>query len=360
MSNEQKLVIKQKDNITVKRFLTPVLLISVVALSSCTSDDQFSGSTEEFLYDQAVEALRTNAFNSAIANYQQLEALFPFGQYAAQSQIELVYAYYRAGEAESSRAAADRFIRLYPDDENVDYAYYMKGLAFYTEDASVLSRFLPTDPSKRDPGNARESFTDFAQLVTRFPNSPYSADARARMIFLRNLLADYEIHVANFYIERQAFLSALNRAKYVVENYQEAPAVPRAMEIMTEMYLRLGLNDLADSSLSILTQNYPQSDQLNEDGDFIVSTQITDPSFLYSMTFGLVGSNKRDAPIAPSRRPASTDSAFGLQLPVEVQLEEERSLLNILTLGMLGDAGSQGMPEENLEEEKPEEETAEN
>ncbi len=197
------------------------------------------------------------------------------------------------------RAAADRFIRLYPDDENIDYAYYMKGLAFYTEDASFLGRFLPTDPSKRDPGNARESFTDFAQLVTRFPNSPYSADARARMIYLRNLLANYEINVAEFYIERQAFLSALNRARYVVENYQEAPAVPRAMEIMTEMYLRLGLNDLADNSLAILKKNYPDSPQLDENGDFIVSTQITDPSLLYSVTFGLLGSNKRDTPIAP-------------------------------------------------------------
>ncbi len=244
-----------------KKFLIPLLCILIISLSACSSDEQLAGSTEEFIYNEAVDALRNNQFDAAIANFQQLEALFPFGQYAAQAQIELVYAYFRAGEAESSRAAADRFIRLYPDDENIDYAYYMKGLAFYTEDASILGRFLPTDPSKRDPGNARESFTDFAQLVTRFPESPYAADARARMIYLRNLLAEYEIHVAEFYIERQAFLSALNRARYVIENYQESPAVPRAMEIMTEMYLRLGLNDLADSSLSILKANYPQSNQ---------------------------------------------------------------------------------------------------
>lgn len=335
-----------------KRLLIPFLLISIFSLSACSSDEQFLGSTEEFLYNQAVDALRRNAFNEAIANFQQLEALFPFGQYAAQAQIELVYAYYRAGEAESARAAADRFIRLYPDDENIDYAYYMKGLAFYTEDASILGRFLPTDPSKRDPGNARESFTDFAQLITRFPNSPYAADARARMIYLRNLLADYEIHVAEFYIERQAFLSALNRAKYVVENYQEAPAVPRALEIMTEMYLRLGLNDLADNSLQILASNYPESNQLDENGDFIVSTQITDPSFLYSVTFGLLGSNKRDTPLAPTRRPTSIDTAFGFQLPAENPVEEERSWLNILTLGMLGDGGTtQDEMQENTSEE---------
>lgn len=354
MSNKQKLVIKQKDNIRLNKILTPLLLLAVIGLASCAADEQFSGSTEEFIFNEAVDALRINSFNEAIANFQQLEALFPFGQYAAQAQIELVYAYYRAGDAEASRAAADRFIRLYPDDENVDYAYYMKGLAFYTEDASILSRFLPTDPSKRDPGNARESFTDFAQLVTRFPNSPYAADARARMIYLRNLLADYEIHVAEFYIERQAFLSALNRAKYVVENYQEAPAVPRALEIMTEMYLRLGLNDLAESSLQILATNYPESDQLSGDGEFIVSTQITDPSLLYSATFGLLGSNKRDAPLAPTRRPTSTDTAFGYQAPIETQAEEGRSLLNILTLGMLGKAGNQEMSEEYTEEETTE------
>ena len=341
------LVIKYKDLATVKKFLPALLTIIIMTLTACASDDEFAESTEEFLYNQAVDSLRNNAFDAAIANFQQLEALFPFGQYAAQAQIELVYAYYRAGEAESARAAADRFIRLYPDDENIDYAYYMKGLAFYTEDASFLGRFLPTDPSKRDPGNARESFTDFAQLVARFPNSPYAADALARMIYLRNLLADYEIHVAEFYIERQAFLSALNRAKYVVENYQESPAVPRAMEIMTEMYLRLGLNDLANSSLGILKANFPDSNQLDENGNFIVSTQITDPSFLYSVTFGLLGSNKRDTPLAPTSRPRSTDTAFGFQEVAQPLIAEERSLLNILTLGMLGNSGDQETQEEN-------------
>ncbi len=338
-----------------KKFLIPLLCILIISLSACSSDEQLAGSTEEFIYNEAVDALRNNQFDAAIANFQQLEALFPFGQYAAQAQIELVYAYFRAGEAESSRAAADRFIRLYPDDENIDYAYYMKGLAFYTEDASILGRFLPTDPSKRDPGNARESFTDFAQLVTRFPESPYAADARARMIYLRNLLAEYEIHVAEFYIERQAFLSALNRARYVIENYQESPAVPRAMEIMTEMYLRLGLNDLADSSLSILKANYPQSNQLDENGEFIVSTQITDPSFLYSVTFGLLGSNKRDTPLAPTRRPRSIDTAFGdFQIAAEPQVAEERSLLNILSLGMIGDSGTQEPQEESNEDDTTE------
>tara|TARA_R110000824_G_scaffold279180_1_gene467407 strand:- start:52722 stop:53750 length:1029 start_codon:yes stop_codon:yes gene_type:complete len=329
------------------------VVIAIFSLSACSSDDELASSTEEYYYNEAVNQLNNNGWTQAIEIFQQLEALFPFGQYAAQAQIELVYAYYRAGEAESARAAADRFIRLYPDDDNIDYAYYMKGLAFYTEDAGFLGRYLPTDPSKRDPGKARESFTDFAQLISRFPNSPYAADARARMIFLRNLLANYEIHVAEFYIERQAFLSALNRARYVVENYQESPSVPRAMEIMTEMYLRLGLNDLAESSLAILKENYPDSNQLNSDGEFIVSTQITDPSFLYSVTFGLLGSNKRDTPLAPTRRPSNNETAFSFQAQPD-EIEQERSLLNILTLGMLGDSGAPETIEEVLEESSEE------
>ena len=149
------------------------------------------------------------------------------------------------------------------------------------------------------------------------------------------------MHVAEFYIERQAYISALNRARFVVENYQGTPSVPRALEIMIEMYLRSGLNDLADTSLDILRQNYPDSPALDEEGNFIIATQITDPSFLYSMTFGLVGSNKRDTPIAPQRRPTRTADQEGIIIP---DTGRPRSLLNMITLGLLGDPGSEGTP----------------
>lgn len=322
------------------RFSRLARLILVLALflglvSCASNDDEFADSTEDILFSAAERSMDVGNWSRAIQIFQQLEAQFPFGQYAAQSQVELVYAYYMNGEPEAARAAADRFIRLHPDDSNIDYAYYMKGMSFYTEDQRILGRWLPTDPSKRDPGKARESFSDFAQLLTRYPNSPYAPDARARMLYLRNLLADYEIHVAEFYIERQAYLSALNRARYVVENFQSTPAVPRAMEIIVEMYMRLGLNDLADNSLDILRQNYPQSDKLDTNGNFMVSTQITDPSFLYSVTFGLLGSNKKDTPLAPTRRPNWRDEAPQVEPPPE----RKRSLLNVLTLGLLGEDG---------------------
>ena len=286
-----------------KKPFLPFLIFTLALLSGCSSDENFGNSGEDFLYTEGVRSINISNWARAITIFQQLEAQFPFGQYAEQSQLELIYAYYRNSEPEAARAAADRFIRLYPDSESLDYAYYMKGMAYYSEDSRILGRYLPTDPSKRDPGKARESFADFAQLLNIYPNSQYAGDARARMVYLKNLLAAYEVHVAEFYIKRQAYLSSLNRARYVVENYQGAPAVPRALEIMIEMYLRLGLNDLADASLEILKLNYPDSPQLTPEGNFIVSAQITDPDMLYSLTFGLAGSNKKDAPLAPSRRP---------------------------------------------------------
>jgi outer membrane protein assembly factor BamD len=324
----------------VNKSIYSLLFVLFLALTGCASDDEneFSDSPEQEVYEAGLQALDTSNWDRAILIFQQLEAQFPFGSFAAQAQLELIYAYYRNSEPEAARTTADRFIRLYPDNPNIDYAYYMKGMSFYSEDSRILGRYLPTDPSKRDPGKARDSFADFSQLLNLYPNSPYANDARARMVYLRNLLAAYEINVAEFYIQRQAYLSALNRARYVVENYQSTPAVPRAIEIMVETYLRLGLNDLADSSLAILKLNYPDSPALDPNGNFIVSTQITDPSFLYSMSFGLVGSNKRDTPLAPTRRPTRSDTPYSFELP---EMEPERSWLNILTLGLLGDTDTE-------------------
>jgi outer membrane protein assembly factor BamD len=322
----------------VNKFWLSLFLLLFLAGCSSNDEDEFANTDEQDIYDIGVRAVETGNWDRAILAFNQIEAAFPFGRYAAQSQLELIYAYYKNSEPEAARAAADRFIRLYPDNPNIDYVYYMKGMAFYSEDSRILARWMPTDPAKRDPGKARESFADFAQLIQLFPESEYAADAQARMVYLRNLLAAYEVYVSEFYIERQAYLAALTRARYVVENYQGAPQVPRALEIVVEMYLRMGLNDLADQSLAILKQNYPDSPALDQNGDFIVSTQITDPSFLYTMSFGLVGSNKKDAPLAPTRRPARDDSVYDFELPT---IEQERSWLNILTLGLLGQDGTQ-------------------
>lgn len=314
-----------------------LLLILAFSLAGCGlfggDEDEFSGlTTEEQFYRRALSQLNSRNYSGAIATYQALESRFPFGRFAAQAQIELVYAYYRNGEMDAARAAADRFIRLHPENENIDYAYYMRGLSSFRDGNSIFDRLIDIDQTKRDPGRSQESFNDFAQLLALYPDSPYAADARARMVFLRNNLAMYEIHVANYYLERRAYIAALRRAQYAVENFQGTPAVADAMAIMVETYLRLGLDDLADTSLELLRENYPQHASLDEDGSFEIQSEITDPSLLYTVTFGLIGDNRGDPPLAPTQRPRTS----GSQQIIEAQEDPDRrrSLFSIITFGI--------------------------
>ena len=323
----------------VRRFayllILPLILNSCGLFSDDEDDDEFRGlSSEEQFYRRALEQLNSRNIQGAISTYQALESRFPFGKFAEQAQIEIVYAYYENNDTEAARAAADRFIRLHPDSKNVDYAYYMKGLSSFSDGGGIFSRFLPIDETKRDPGRAEESFSDFAQMLALYPDSKYAADARARMVFLRNNLAGYEIHVANYYLDRKAYVAALRRGQYVVENFQGTPAVADGIAIMIECYLRLGLNDLADTSLKLLTTNYPTHESLSEDGQFSVRTEITNPSLLYTMSFGLLGDNRIDPTLAPTQRPANS----GSQQIIDTQTQpeaNERSWLSIITFGVL-------------------------
>ena len=295
--------------------------------------DEFSAlSTEEQFYRTASQQLRSRNFRSAITTYQALEARFPFGRYAAQAQLELIYAYFNNFDLEAARSAADRFIRINPDHPNIDYAYYMKGMASFAEDSGFLQRFLPTDQSKRDPSRARNAFAEFSILLALYPDSEYAADARARMVYLRNILAQNEIHVANYYLDRQAYAAALNRGRYVVENFQGSPAVSDGISIMVECYLRMGLDDLASTSLALLKENFPEHPSIDEQGRFIVRSQVSNPSLLYTATFGLLGDNIDNTPLAPTTRPVSRNAPQIDDAPEQ----QERSLLSILTLGILG------------------------
>ena len=314
----------------------------VAAISGCglfgddEDNDEFAGlSTEEQFYERALDQLNGQNFRGAISTYQALESRFPFGRFAEQAQIEIVYAYYRNEDMEAARAAADRFIRLHPDSENIDYAYYMRGLSSFVDGGGLFNRFIPVDHTKRDPGRAQESFNDFAQLLALYPDSAYSGDARARMVFLRNNLARYEVHVANYYLERRAYIAALRRAQYVVENFQGTPAVSDGVAIMVECYLRLGLNELADTSLALLRENYPEHASIDTDGDFIIRTEITNPSLLYTVTFGLVGDNAVDPPLAPTQRPITSGSQQIINEQQDIEIEEDRSFLSRITFGVL-------------------------
>lgn len=315
--------------------ITLSLLLGACGWFSNEEKDEFENlTTEEQFYRRALEQLNSSNFQGSISTYQALESRFPFGRFAAQAQIEIVYAYYRNGDSEAARAAADRFIRLHPENENVDYAYYMKGLSSFTDDKGLINRFLPVDPTKRDPGRASESFSDFSQLLALYPDSPYAADARARMVFLRNNLAGYEIHVANYYLERRAYIAALRRGQYVVENFQGTPAVANGVAIMVECYLRLGLNDLADTSLALLRENYPEHISIGNNDEFIIRTEITNPSLLYTVSFGLIGDNRIEPPLAPTSRPLNSGSQEIINTQVRAGGEEKRSWLSILTLGI--------------------------
>lgn len=312
-------------------------------LSACASKDIDESLSETALYQQAQTDLEKNRFSSAISKLKALESRYPFGRYAEQAQLELIYAYYKNMEPEAVRASADRFIRLHPQHANVDYAYYMKGLASFEQDRGLLARFLPLDMSQRDPGAARDSYNEFAQLTNRYPNSRYAADAKQRMIYLRNLLATYEVHVAHYYLKRQLYVAALNRGRYIVENFQETPAVADGLAVMTEAYQHLALHDLAASSLQTLQLNYPEHPSLAS-GSFKPREKDTDNrTWLSKATLGFIG-GKQD--LRPQQTQASKDvirqyedAAEALPDTVRSAIDNEqpkRSWLNRLTFGLFG------------------------
>lgn len=270
-----------------------VLLALISLITACSSDgeEQTLEQTELEFYKSANSSLRASNYQAAVSKLQQLEARFPFGRYAEQAQLEIIYAYYKSVQPEAARNAADRFIRLHPQHANVDYAYYLRGMASFEEDSNFLDRFLPTDPSKRDPGAARQSFNDFAQLISRFPESKYAPDAQKRMIYLRNLLAAYEINVAKYYILRGAYVAAANRGRYVFENFQKTPSVADGLAVMVEAYLNLDMQDLAEDALMVLVANYPAHSSLDKSGNFILNKAIrnSEKSWLNIVSFGLFG-----------------------------------------------------------------------
>lgn len=261
--------------------------------------------SERELYEQAQTDLNKNNYSAAIRKLQALESRYPFGRYAEQSQLELMYAHYKNRDYEAVNATADRFVRLHPQHENADYAYYMRGLAAFEQDRGILARFLPLDMTQRDPGATRDSYNEFARLIQRYPNSQYAPDAKQRMIYARNLLADYEVHAARYYIKRKAYVAALNRGRYIVENFQGTPAVPDGLAIMVQSYRILGMDDLADDSLATLQANYPEHPSLTTRAKKRSKKQARRDSFnpdykeaasrswLNKVSFGLLGKDNR-------------------------------------------------------------------
>ena len=277
-------------SIRILPLLTVISLCSLLVLGcASTKKKNFANLSEQQLYETAQGHLKKRRFILAVEALQKMEADYPFGKYANSSQLALIYAHYKSSELPLADSAASRYIRLHPKHPNVDYAYYMRGLIAFPTPSSLFQSALGTDLSKRDMKPAKASFVYFSELVRRFPNSQYSADAIERMSYIRNLLARHEINVANYYLDRGAFLAAANRGRYVVENYQTTPAVPDALAVMVQSYHLLDIPELSKDSLAVLASNYPDYPAFNNKGEFNFNyyTQGSN-SLLKQATFGLI------------------------------------------------------------------------
>lgn len=249
------------------RYSLAVLLGVLVAACGLLpdSEDETKGWSAQKLYAEAKDSLNSRNYEQAIKYYEKLEARYPYGRYAQQAQLEIAYAYYKDNEPAQAITAIGRFIKLHPNHPNVDYAYYLKGLANFIEDPGWTGYLSGQDLTERDPKAAREAFDAFKELATRFPQSRYTPDAIARMNYLVNALASHEIHVARYYMRRGAYVAAANRAQFALKNYPRAPANEEGLVILVAAYDKLGLNDLRDDAERVMKKNFPDSRYLKGD-----------------------------------------------------------------------------------------------
>ncbi|MEW5967537.1 MAG: outer membrane protein assembly factor BamD [Pseudomonadota bacterium] len=243
--------------------LGAALVAATLALGGCgllpEVQDETAGWSAQRLYSEAKDNLNSGNYERAVKLFETLEARYPFGRFAQQAQLEIAYAYYKDNEPVSAIAAADRFIKLHPNHPHVDYAFYLKGLVNFNDDLGYLGQLVDQDLSERDPRAARDAFLAFKELVTRFPESKYAPDSTARMKYLVNALANHEVHVARYYLKREAWVAAANRAKEVLKTYPEAPAMEEALAILVVAYDKLKLTDLRDDARRVLALNFPNS-----------------------------------------------------------------------------------------------------
>ena len=270
--------------------LLSIFIVSIM-ISSCSSNEEMPDERllEKELYDQAQFRLKDGSYSMAIRSLEALESRFPFGRYAEQAQAELIYAYYMNSQFEASQSAAERFINLHPRHTHSGYAYYMKGLASFTDDSGLFSRYFQSDLAKREVVMAQQSFDELSDFIARYPDSKYVPHAKQRMIYLRNLLAQHEVYVADFYMKRGAYLAAIGRAKYVIEHLPNTPQTPYALSILVEAYGLMEYEELRKINLEILNSNYPNFNiQENE--------SVTERSWTNILTLGLLGNENIKRP----------------------------------------------------------------
>jgi outer membrane protein assembly factor BamD len=242
-----------------------VLMIgSLLLLGACgKKNDLIQDVGAEGLYERGYEALQGANYPVAAQSFLLLEARYPFSPLTRQAQLDMIYLYYRSNQPEAAIDAADEFERENPTHPRVDYALYMKGLVYFDEAPGILERLFRVDLTLRPPKDTLLAFSTFQELIRRFPDSRYVPDARQRMIFLRNRLAAYENHVAQYYLERGAYVAAVQRAKYALERYPGAPQLEQSLALMVEAYENLGMVDLAADAERVLMQSFPDTGLLN-------------------------------------------------------------------------------------------------
>ena len=244
-------------------------LIAALWLSGCaifgdpTEFDETKSWTVQRIYAEAQQKTRTGDYEVALNYLGKIESRYPHGRYATQAQLDTAYIYYKQAEPVLCISAANRFIKLHPNHPNIDYAYYIKGLATFNE-RGVVEKVTKQQISDRDPQSLRASFDALKELITRYPNSRYTKDATQRMVYLVNALAEHELHVARYYMKRKAFVAALNRSKYVLQNYPQSTSVEEALIISISAYDALDMADLKQDTLRVLESNYPNSRMLGK------------------------------------------------------------------------------------------------
>jgi outer membrane protein assembly factor BamD len=254
----------------ISRSLAAILVLllgwTLGACSALKDVDETKGWSAAKLYSEAKSNLGDRNYDQAIKYYQKLEARYPYGRFAQQAQIEVAYAHYKQSEPALAIAAADRFIKMHPNHPNVDYAYYLKGLANFNEDQGIMGYVGGQDMTERDPKAAVESFDAFKELVARYPDSKYAPDSVQRMKYLVNSLAAHEVHVARYYLKRGANVAAANRAQYALKTYPTAPANEEGLVILVKAYDAMGMKDLRDDAERVMVKNFPKSRYLKGGG----------------------------------------------------------------------------------------------
>lgn len=245
-------------------------LIATLLWGCASTNDPSKWSAEQF-FSEASEALNDADYATAIKYFEDLEIYHPFSPFTQQAQLEVAYTYFKYNEPDSAIAAADRYIKLYPRAKNVDYAYYLRGLVNFERGTSGFDLALNLDTTSRQSRSSLSAYRNFEELVQRFPASEYANDAKQRMVALRNHLAEYELHVARYYLRRGAPLSAVRRAQYTLETYPQTPAIPDALALLAEAYIKLGVTDMAGDVLEVLRLNYPDHDAIEDLSDDLAS-----------------------------------------------------------------------------------------